>query len=262
MKIKEIKEDMRELEVVGQITEIEEARQVYTKYGPARVATADAKIEKFVEELLAWSTDNLRDFEWRRASDPYRILVAELMLQRTGADQVATVYGKFLKKFPSPEHLAGSEITEIEKVVSSLGLRYRAGRLREIAIKLVKKYGGKVPPEREELISLPGVGNYVANAVMCLAFGRDAPLLDSNIARIVGRVFSLKTTQESHKSMKFWKVMEKMLPAGRAREFNLALVDLGSLICTPRNPRHEKCPLKDLCDFYHNPTVDENRLTR
>ncbi len=210
----------------------------------------DRKIIKFRNLLLDWGKDNLRDFKWRNSSNPYEVIVAEMMLQRTKAEQIENVYTKFLEKFPDVKTLADADTESIEEVIAPLGLRYRAERMKIVAEKIVKLYDSSIPESENELLKLPGIGNYIAGIVVCLAFKKDVPIFDSNVARIVARIFSINVTVESHKKRDFWVLMETMLPSGKSREFNLALIDLGSLICTPKNPLHEKCPLNMICNFY------------
>lgn len=209
----------------------------------------EKKIKKFRKLVLDWGKNNIRDFKWRNSSDPYEVLIAEMMLQRTKAEQIEDVYVKFLEKFPDVKTLANADVRKIENAISSIGLKYRGRRMKTVAKKIVELYEGTVPDTEKELLELPGIGRYVASAVLCMAFKKDVPVFDSNVARIVGRVFSIETTAESHKKKEFWELMQTFLPKGKAREFNLALIDIGSLICTPRNPKQDVCPVRKICDY-------------
>ena len=204
---------------------------------------------ELAKRMIVWFQKNARDYPWRHTNDPYRILVAELMLQRTAARQVELVYRRFLNRFPDPYALASAELQELKDELKPLGLAYRASRFLNIGKALVKKFHGTVPHEEDQLLELPGVGKYIARAVLCFAFNQDVAVVDSNVIRVIKRVFSLDAGKDEHKKMWFWKFMDEIIIKGRAKEFNLSLIDLGDLICTPRNPRHDICPLKEICDL-------------
>jgi len=208
------------------------------------------KREFFIQEILVWGDENRRQFPWRITKDPYHILVAELMLQRTKAKQVEKIYINFLKQYPSPAILAQSSVEEISNELYSIGLSYRAIRLKRIGEILNEKFNSKIPDDIVKLLSLPGVGKYIANAILCFAFDRDVALVDSNIIRIMRRVFSLPLERDSHKKDEIWEIMNNMIPQGKSRDFNLSILDFASLICSAKNPKHDKCPIKMICDDY------------
>lgn len=203
----------------------------------------------FVKSLLKWSKKHLATYPWRRTKDPYHILMAELMLQRTKADQVAGIYSAFLEKFPSASVLAGSEIADIHSSISSLGLAYRETRLKNIAESLTLKYSGKVPKSKDDLLALDGVGNYIACAVECFAFNQDVAVVDANIIRILARVFSLELSSDSHKRKEVWNFVQSLVPHKAAKTFSWAMIDIGRTVCTQKNPRCGVCPLRTFCDF-------------
>jgi A/G-specific adenine glycosylase len=176
--------------------------------------------------------------------------VAELLLQRTIAKQVVPVFVQFLREFPTANILASAPLDKIRMVISPLGLVYRAGRLKSTAIMLVEKYRATVPESEGQLIDLPGVGKYAANAVLCFAFGREVPIVDHTIARVVRRVFSFDVGREPHKNKSLWDFMSSIIPSQRAREFNFAILDHADAVCLPRNPRCEVCPIREVCDYY------------
>lgn len=212
--------------------------------------TVNARSREFLTRLLDWGHSHRRSFPWRQTRDPYAILVAELLLQRTAARQVLPVFSRFLIEFPNPMVLSGASLNQIKEIIASLGLPSRASRLRSTARLLLKRHCGKVPTSEKELKNLPGVGRYAANAILCFAFDRDVPIVDTNVARIMKRVLSLRVGEEPHKQGKLWNLMRRILPSGRAREFNLSLLDLAHEICRPRNPRCEICPVNDYCNYY------------
>lgn len=205
----------------------------------------------FSKRLIAWHKKNKRNFAWRKTRNPYKVIVAEIMLQKTDAKKVSEVYGKFIADYPTIEALSEAPLRSLRKKISPLGIHQRANRLKKLATEIVKKYGGKVPSEKKELLKLPGVGNYVANAVLCFAFGRDVPLVDANIIRVLERVFSIKSSRPRPRTDKnLWTAMEEMIPKSMAREFNLALLDFAAKVCTAKEPKHKECPVKSLCDYY------------
>jgi len=147
--------------------------------------------------------------------------------------------------------LARAPLAEIEAKLTPLGMEHkRARRFKKWAQEIQQRHNGKVPRNKKELISLPGVGDYIANAVLCLAYEEDVPLLDANAIRVLQRVFGVRSTKARARTDKaVWKAYEGIMPRGKARDFNLAVIDFASLICTAKNPKHDVCPLKDLCQF-------------
>jgi A/G-specific adenine glycosylase len=147
-----------------------------------------SKKELFIGTLLEWHKRNCRDFPWRRLSDPYKILISEILLQKTRAENVVAVFNRFITKYPNAEKLFTASSSELKSEIEILGLHtQRATKLQKLARILVEIYNGTVPNNKKELLELPGIGIYVANAVLCFAFGYDVPLLDTNIGRIIER---------------------------------------------------------------------------
>ncbi|RZN33520.1 MAG: A/G-specific adenine glycosylase [Methanophagales archaeon ANME-1-THS] len=210
-----------------------------------------SKKEFFVTTLLKWHKKNRRDFPWRRTSDPYKILISEILLQKTRAENVVPVFNSFSSKYPDAKKLSTASYNELKNEIEILGLfNQRAAKLQKLTKILVEKYNGKVPNNKKELLELPGIGNYIANAVLCFAFGYDLPLLDTNIGRIIERVFSIKVTGEERKKDKVWEMIAEIVPASKSREYNYSLIDFGALVCTAKNPKHNLCPLAEICDYY------------
>jgi A/G-specific adenine glycosylase len=211
----------------------------------------ETKLTAFSSLLLNWyfEEDN-RSFPWRKTEDPYHILIAEIMLQRTRAEQVAPVFLSFIKRFPSPCELSKADISEIEMFFSKLGLIWRVEKVKRLGEVLVQNYDGKIPRNRNQLMSLPGVGEYVADAVLCFAFNKDIAIIDSNVCRVLGRVFNLKTKSEARRDRLYRETANRLIPEGKCKEFNWALIDHASSICTPKNPKCTKCPLRTICDFF------------
>lgn len=215
------------------------------------------KIDRFVRILLAWSRSNLRDFPWRKTKDPYRILIAEIMLQRTKAEQVVPVYGRFVEKYPDASSVARASPSELLEEIRSLGLEKRALGLKKLAEQLVEKHEGKIPCSKDELLKLHWVGNYIANAVLCHAFGVKAPTVDANFARVLTRVFSLELKHPAQKDKKAWAFAQALMPSarGHARELNLAILDLAATICLPKKPLCGICPLCSTCEYARGSSV-------
>lgn len=198
----------------------------------------ETKKDIFARKLIQWHKNNKRNFEWRSTEDPYKILVAEMMLQKTDASKVESVYSKFIKKYSDPYILANSDISEIEKEIYLLGIHQRAERLKRMAETLVNEFNGKVPETKQELVELFGVGDYISNAVLCFAYKKDVPLLDTNIVRILARVFSIKSEKTRPRTdKKMWETIESMIPQGKAKEFNLSLLDFSAKVCTAKKPK-------------------------
>jgi A/G-specific adenine glycosylase len=210
-----------------------------------------SKKELFVATLLEWHARNSRDFPWRRTSDQYKILISEILLQKTRAETVVAVFNRFVTKYPNAEKLSTASCSELKNEIEILGLHtQRATKLKKLAGILVEKYNGTVPNNKIELLELPGIGIYAANAVLCFAFGYDVPLLDTNIGRIIERVFSVKVAGEERKKSKVWDLIAEFVPEVKSREYNYSLIDFGALVCTAKNPRHNLCPLNEICDYY------------
>jgi len=209
------------------------------------------KREHFVSTVLEWEKVNTRDFPWRRTKDAYRILIAEIMLQRTKAKQVVPVYKQFIKSFPNVHSLAKASVFKIKEEIHSLGLEKRAQGLKRLAKQLVVKYKVEIPKNRDELMKLPWIGNYTANALLCHAFEADVPTVDSNFARVLDRVFSLKPKHPAQKDKRIWAFAQSLMPLvkGDSYRLNLAIIDLASKICRPKKPSCSECPLNSICNY-------------
>jgi len=205
---------------------------------------------EFVIRLLDWGERNLRDFPWRHTKNPYDVFIAECLVQRTKAAQVEPVYMEFLRKWPDIVSLSRATEDEIRSVIRPLGLGYRAARFRTIVAECMRLFGGRIPDNLEELKWLygKGLGDYMAHAILCFAFGRDVPLVDKNIERILKRVFSIETRKDGHRDRRLWIFAGNLVPKGKAKRYNWSLIDFGALVCTPRKPMCIKCHVMDICD--------------
>jgi len=205
--------------------------------------------ETFRIKLINWWRDCGRDFPWRRTSDPYKLLIVETLLHRTRADQVVPVYLKFIREFPDIKVLAEAPREKVMNLLHPLGLKWRAKLLHDMAVEIVRR-NSKIAPDRNILRSLPGVSDYIASAVLCFAYGKPEPLLDTNTVRITGRIFNIRVSDGSRRSKKFRELYLQLMDKNRPREFNMAMIDLGALICKPRYPLCEECPVREKCCYY------------
>lgn len=199
--------------------------------------------------LLGWGRDNLRVYPWREMRDPYRVLLAEVLLHRTRADQVVPVYLRAVEDYPTVSALAGADLPALKAILRPLGLFWRVPLLREMAREIVARFGGQVPASAAELRTLPGVGPYIAGATACFAFDAPEPILDTNTVRLLGRLFGLEVQDSSRRNKKFRTMMEGLQDGRSPRLFNLTLLDLAALVCTPTRPSCERCPLVKYCVY-------------
>jgi DNA (cytosine-5)-methyltransferase 1 len=204
---------------------------------------------EFRRRLAAWHQRRSRHYPWRQTSDPWLILASEILLRRTRADAVAAVWNEFRKQFRTPRDVE-ERPHELRELLWPLGLRWRVENLIAIARHVTNRCGGEVPTTREELLRLPGVGDYVADAVRAFAFGERAVLVDSNTGRVASRVFGLSERWTSLRNLDL-RASVARLAGVRAPtpQVNLALLDLGGTICLPRTPRCEECPVRTLCRY-------------
>ena len=223
------------------------------------------KTSYFAKNLDKWWQSNKRHFPWRETKVPYEILISEILLHRTRAEQVNKVYLNFLNSFPTIRCLAKASLPEVQTLLRSLGLNWRIELLHKMAKEIVKQYDGKIPSTKEELKSLPGVSDYIASAVVCFAFSKSEPLLDTNIVRIIGRFFDVKVTDSSRRSNQFKELYRTINSIERPRDFAFAMIDLGALVCLPSRPLCNKCPVRDTCayslsDLKNSLTFEKDRL--
>ena len=205
-------------------------------------------VRRFQRRLLAWYARHGRDLPWRRTRDPYRVLVSEVMLQQTQVERVVPKYREFLRCYPTLQDLAAAHVADVRRLWYPLGYNARPVRLHRIACEAMARYGGRLPDTREALQALPGVGRYTAGAVLAFAYGRDEPVLDTNVRRVLGRVFlGPRRLARLRGTRTLWDLAAALLPAGRAYDFNQALMDFGATWCTARAPRCGACPLRREC---------------
>jgi A/G-specific adenine glycosylase len=197
-------------------------------------------------QLLRWFKKTARDLPWRRIHDPYAIWVSEIMLQQTQVATVIPYYHRFLKSFPTVRHLAEAELSGVLKAWEGLGYYSRARNLHRTAQVIMDQFGGRVPDTLDDLLRLPGIGRYTAGAIASIAFGREVPVLDGNVKRVLSRLFAI-SEDPVRSEPSLWKISESLIPRGEAGAFNQALMELGSTICTPKGPQCSRCPLLKGC---------------
>jgi len=207
-------------------------------------------IIKFRNIIIHWFSTNERRYPWRETSDPFRILIAEMMLQRTKADQVVDVYNKFFSEFSRPEDVAKVGMKRLHKILYPLGLLWRVKNFKKVCQYLIKNFNGRIPENRAELIKMPGTGNYVSGMVLSVAFNKQEWAVDSNIVRIFKRYFGISTTKEGRRDRSVIEIARRYVTCTDPRRANLGVVDFTALVCTPRNPRCTECPFKRRCYHY------------
>ena len=210
-----------------------------------------ARRQWFRRRLLAWYARHGRALPWRDTRDPYSVLVSEIMLQQTQVDRVLPKYEEWLDRYPTFESLAAADDRDVVKTWYPLGYNIRPRRLQAIARESVARFDGRLPDDEATLRSFKGIGAYTAGAVMSFAFGKRAAILDTNVARVLYRVFVAKGDAKSHGMKRhLWSVSEAVLPHRHVYDFNQALMDLGATVCTARKPKCRACPMKAGCRTY------------
>ncbi|MCB1087807.1 MAG: A/G-specific adenine glycosylase, partial [Verrucomicrobiae bacterium] len=232
---------------------------------PPQTVDPLSKPGTFQQALIDWFEAEGRDYPWRRTSDPYAILVSEIMLQQT---QIATVLGRgyyerWLERFPTVASLAVAPADDLLKQWEGLGYYNRARNLQRAAQTVVEIHGGIFPETLEGILSLPGVGRYTAGAVLSFAWNRPAPLVDGNVARVFARIFDLQEAVDLPASQaRLWEWAEHLLPAQNARAYNSALMELGQRICTKGQPDCAICPVAACCTTRQPETLPRKKAAR
>jgi len=199
----------------------------------------------FRSRLLRWGEEHRRSFPWRETTDPFRILVAEVLLQRSRGRTVASVFDRLFERWPDASALSRARTSSIASVIRPLGLVKRAGTLKSLAATVADR--GEVPGTIDELLELPGVGPYAASATLAVAFECPAPVVDGVSARVYRRYFGLDGDAPASSDGALWEVVHRVTPRSHLREWNWAVLDLAALVCLPKIPRCTECPLRDRC---------------
>lgn len=221
-----------------------------------RDMTSERLVEEIRSRVIEWEKRNWVPYPWRVDRTPYKVLVAEFLLKRTTRQAVLREFPKFIEKFPDIYAIYNAPVEEVEEALRHLGLyKQRAKQLKELAEVVVKRYNGRIPDKWEDLVKLPGVGVYIAGAVLSFGYGRRAPVLDSNVVRVVSRLTGLKAKRHEEYLGLLWR----LVPDIEHDYFNYGLIDIGAQVCHYKTPRCGSCPLRDLCVYY---TGDANRRLR
>ncbi|MBE9520767.1 MAG: A/G-specific adenine glycosylase, partial [Proteobacteria bacterium] len=215
-------------------------------------------MDKLQQNILAWFASNSRDLPWRKTYSPYHIWISEIMLQQTQMDRVVAYFKKWIKRFPGIESITGASEDEVLKLWEGLGYYSRARNIIKTAKRLIDDYDGVLPADHKELMGLPGIGPYTAGAILSIAFNRGYPLVDANIERLFARLFNLdKPVKDKNTHAFIWEKASELIPQGKARDFNQALMELGALVCIPQNPRCKICPIRTDCLAFSLDLVSE-----
>lgn len=208
----------------------------------------------FASRLLKWYRENRRELPWRKNSDPYRVWVSEIMLQQTQVKTVVPYFEEFLRTYPSIKALADAQENEILSAWSGLGYYKRGRNLHKAARIVCEQHGGEFPRDFSQALQLPGIGPYTAGAILSLAYGEPVPILDGNISRLFSRYLKIEGALEGSTLAKLRKFLVQLVSeasvAENIRDFNQALMEMGALVCTPRNPQCVSCPLAASCIAY------------
>jgi A/G-specific adenine glycosylase len=206
------------------------------------------QINNIRRRLLAWFGANARDLPWRRTKDPYAIWVSEIMLQQTQVAAVVGYYNRFMRRFPTVQSLAKAREDTVLKLWEGLGYYSRGRNLHKAAKLIAGDYGGRLPDTVDELQKIPGIGRYTAGAIASIAFDRPAPILDGNVIRVLCRVYCIDADPKSPPAQKqLWDLAQQLVCTSHPGAFNEAMMELGAMVCTPRSPKCDACPLSKLC---------------
>ncbi|MCX6894473.1 MAG: A/G-specific adenine glycosylase [Verrucomicrobia bacterium] len=237
------------------------------KKNPVNSVNLVFQTRPLVPALLHWFAQNARNLPWRRTRDPYAIWVSEIMLQQTQVKTVIPYWERWLRELPDIAALAAAPPEKIHKLWEGLGYYTRVRNMQKAAQQIVADHAGQFPRDFDAILALPGVGRYTAGAICSIAFNQPTPILDGNVIRVLTRVFGIASDpREKQTNAHLWQLAEELVVIAarrpcasrltpRASHFNQSMMELGALICTPRNPQCEICPVKKLCVAHR-----ENRI--
>jgi A/G-specific adenine glycosylase len=217
--------------------------------------------QQFQQNLLSWFEKHGRDLPWRKTHDPFEILVSELMLQQTQVERVMEYWPRFLARFPNFKSVAESTEEEVIVLWEGLGYYNRARNLHKLAKVIQDQYGGIFPTDRDEILKLPGIGEYTAGAIMSFALLIRAPIVDTNVIRVYSRVFLKNQTQkeESNNTLQkiFWLLADSLTPMENFWEYNQGIMDFGAIQCMVDKPKCNICPMRTFCRYYQRSSLQK-----
>jgi A/G-specific adenine glycosylase len=209
-------------------------------------------------KLLKWYEINKREMPWRGISDPYKIWLSEVILQQTRVNQGWDYYNRFTEKYPTVKKLAAASEHDVLKLWQGLGYYSRARNMHHAAKEIATKYKGKFPADYESIRALKGVGDYTSAAISSIAYNLPYPVVDGNVLRVYSRVLGISTPIDSNEGKKkIWEAARELLPGKNPGTYNQAIMELGSLCCTPKNPNCEECPIQSACYAFAHKLTDK-----
>ncbi|MDA8055325.1 MAG: DNA glycosylase [Thermoplasmatales archaeon] len=201
----------------------------------------------FSIDLLKWWSVNARHFPWREERDPYNIMIAEILLHRTRAENVVPIYLKFITEFPNVKTLSEAYMGDIFKILRPLGLAWRVNLLKRAATIIEREFSGQIPMDKEKLLGLPGIGDYIASAIRVFSGYADDPLLDTNTVRIICRIYGIPISDGLRRERKLKNLYRQLKCKTDSKVFAFSLIDLAAEVCHPRLPECDQCPVSTSC---------------
>mgnify|MGYP003394290925 CR=1 FL=1 len=208
------------------------------------------KSQIFSSVLLKWYHQHKRDLPWRRTKDPYKIWISEIMLQQTTVNTVIAYYDRWIKEFPAVKDVAQAKADKLLKMWQGLGYYNRVRNIQKAAQMIVLEFKGRLPDQAEQLRKLPGFGPYTTGAVLSIAFDKRFPIVDASVRRVFMRILAIQKLISPKVDQEIYQYLDQILPLKQVGDFNQGLMELGALICRPKEPLCSICPVKDFCQAY------------
>ncbi len=218
----------------------------------SKLKTENAKLQRLVLSLLEWFSQNARDLPWRQTRDPYAIWVSEIMLQQTQVKTVIPYWDRWMRELPTIQSAARASSAKLHKLWEGLGYYTRVRNLQRAAKQIIGQHSGKCPKDFNDILALPGIGRYTAGAIASIAFNQPRPILDGNVIRVLTRLFGIHDNPRQKKTnAKLWELANALVGyaarTGECSPLNQSLMELGALVCTPRQPQCDACPVNQHC---------------